>query len=154
VGYLLRWQQMADLVTGLQKSHESIPASVMRDPRSANIVRKVLGVNRTLSKNILKIEEYLDNLKSHLLSLAESKNGKKDVDESMDKLLKVQISYQTVQKEPNTKFLLRAPQDKHKVRMRAFKKFPPDRVKHHTQETVLTYNFQEDAGFSPHGNGH
>jgi len=145
---------MADLVTGLQKSHEPIPASVMRDPCSANIVRKVLGVNRTLSKNILKIEEYLDNLKSYLLSVAESKNGKKDVDESMDKPLKVQISYQTVQKELNTKFLLRAPEDKHKVSMRAFKKFPPDRVKHHMQETVLTYNFQEDVGFTPHGDGY
>jgi len=140
-----RWKLMADLVTELRRSGESIPADIMKNLRSAKTMIEILKVNRSHSENLLRIEEYLNDVESYLIFATKNRFGTKYVDEWMSRLLKVQRGDQAEETRRPTKFPLGVPRDKHWVRIRVSKEIPLEKIKQLSEEIELTNKIQEDG---------
>jgi hypothetical protein len=145
MNYEALWKLMADLVAELRKSGESIPASVIKDLRSAKTMIEILKVDQSRSENLLRIEEYLNNVESYVMPTAKRKIGRKYVDEWMNKLAETQRSLQALEIEPSIRFPIGIPRDKSWVRIKPSEEIPMEKIKRLSKEIGLKHKTQEDS---------
>lgn len=145
LNYEAVWKLMADLVAELRKVGESVPAEVMRDLRSAKIMIEILKVDRSRLENVQRIEEYLSNVESYLLSAARRKFGERYAEDWMEKVVEAQKSVQLFEKEPSLKFPVGVQRDRRWVRVKPSTEIPTSRIKQLSEKIGLEVRTQENG---------
>jgi hypothetical protein len=145
LNYEALWRLMADLVTQLRKSGESIPASVMKDLRSAKTMIEIFKVDQSRSENLFRVEEYLNNVESYLIPAAQRRFGVRYAEEWMGKLLEARKSDQLWETRLPNKSPKGLPRDKSWVRIGDIRGVSPERVIRLSEEAGLKYKVQEDG---------
>jgi len=145
LNYEALWKLLADLAADLRKSGESMPADVMKDLRNAKTMIEILKLDRSRSENLLRIEEYLNNVESYLVPIAARKFEKKYVDEWMSKIVEAQGSIQSFEREPLKRFPIGIPRDKRWIRIKPSEDIPTEKIKQFSKEIGLNHKIQEDG---------
>jgi len=138
VNYEALWQVLADLVTELRRSGESIPPYVMKDLRSAKTTIQILKVDKDNPDHILRIEEFLRSVESYVMYAAQSRLGAQTVKKWMKQLKKTR---EEAQEEiyPQVRFIPGVPRDKHWVRIKASADIPIRRIETAAEEMGLEH---------------
>jgi len=145
LNYEARWKLLADLAAELRKSGEPVPPDVIRDLRSAKTMIEVLKVDRSRAENLLRIEEYLDSVESHLLSAAKRKLGEEYVDEWLGKVAEAQRGVRVCEPKPSRRFPIGVPRDKSWVRIKPSAEITLEKIKKSSKEIGLGLKTQRDG---------
>jgi len=145
LNYEARWKLLADLAAELRKSGESIPPAVVRDLRSAKTMIEVLKVDRSRAENLLRIEEYLGSVESHLLSAAKRKLGEEYADGWLVKIAEAQRTIRTCEPKPPRRFPIGIPRDKSWVRIEPSAEITLEKIKKFSKEIGLGLKTQRDG---------
>lgn len=86
INYGEEWKVLAVLFIDLRKGGEAIPENVMNDLRSAKTMIQILKADPTHIENLPRIETYLANVESYLVSAAEKRFGSEFAKRWMKKL--------------------------------------------------------------------
>ena len=145
------WKVLADLLTELRKTGETIPAYVMNDLRSAKTMIQILKADPTHTENIQRIETYLGNVEFHLISAAQDKLGSESVERWMKKLEEARKRvYEKEEAVP--RFVPGIPRGKRWVRVQASEETPQRDIEILAEENRLSYKMQEDGYALIYGN--
>jgi hypothetical protein len=136
---------MADLVRELRRSGESVPSDVMKDLHSAKTMIEILKVDPSRSEHILRIEEYLNNVESHLMPSAKRKLGEDRVDQWMKRILEARKSVQGRKREPTRMPPIGIPRDKLWVRMEPTREMSTKKIERIAEEEGLDFRTGKDG---------
>jgi len=121
-------------------SHE-----VVRDLRSAKTMIEVLKLDRSRAENLLRLEEYLGNVESRLLSAARRKFGEGYVDEWLGKVAEAQKGVRVCEPKPSRRFPIGVPRDKSWIRIKPSAEIPLEKIKKLSNEIGLGLKTQRDG---------
>ena len=86
MGYLAAWKVLEEMVTDLKKKGITVPASIFGDLKNAKTIINILKADPSRGENIQKIEEYLGNVESYLVSAGLKRFGQAYVDEWLQRV--------------------------------------------------------------------
>jgi len=145
MNYEAVWKLMADVAAELKDIGEPVPPHVMRDLRSAKTMIEIFKLDRSHYENLLRIEEYLANLESYLLSATKRRLGEECAIDWAMKIDEAKRAVQVCEKEPSTGFPLGVPRDKHWVRIEPSEEMPVEKIRQLSEQIGLTCKTQRDG---------
>ncbi|UCE43466.1 MAG: DUF2096 family protein [Candidatus Bathyarchaeota archaeon] len=146
MGYEEAWMLLADLLTELKKTGETIPANIMKDLRSAKTMIKILKADPTHTENIPRVEIYLENLEFHLVPAAQKRFGIEFVDQWMKKLEEAKKRICDDEEEAAApRFVPGIPRGERWIRVQVSKETPQRNIERLAEENKLSYRTQEDG---------
>lgn len=144
MGYEEAWKVLADLITELRKSGETIPTHVMNDLRSAKTMIQILKADPTHLENLPRIETYLENVESSLIFMAQEKFGSGYAEQWMKKLEEARRAPEE-EKETVPRFVPGLPRGKYWVRVQVSEDMPKNDVKRLAKENKLSSKMQKNG---------
>ncbi len=139
----VRWKILADAITDLRKSGETIPFNVINDLRSAKIMLEILRVDKSRSENISRLEEYLSNVEAYVLPIAKDRFGEAYVNNML------RIMYRSEKEEAEvgfqTRFHPNLPREKKWVRIQITDEMPLEIIERVIHEESLEYRIEKDG---------
>jgi hypothetical protein len=145
LNYEALWKLMADLVSELKKSGESIPDYVMRDLRAAKTMVEILKVDPSRTENLLRIEEYFSKVESYIVPAANRKLGEQYVHEWLSKVAEAQRTRQSWKPQPPKRFPVGVPRDKQWIRLEPTNQLPMEKIKRMSKQLGLKSATQDDG---------
>jgi hypothetical protein len=136
---------MADLVSELKKSGESIPDHVMKDLRAAKTMMEIMKVEPSRTENLLKIEEYFSNVESYIVPAARTRLGEQYVHEWLNKVAETQKTRQSWDLRQPKRFPVGVPRDKRWVRLKPSDELPMQKIKRISKQLGLKSQAQDDG---------
>lgn len=85
-----RWKILSDVIVDLCKRGERVPKNVINDLRSAKVMLEVVKADRARAESIARLEEYLGNVESYVLSAAKNVLGEDYVNNILRKLCELE----------------------------------------------------------------
>lgn len=85
-----RWKILSDVITDLCKRGEKVPQNIINDMRSARVMIEVIKADRSRAENIARLEEYLGNVESYILSTAKNVFGEEYVNNILRRLIELE----------------------------------------------------------------
>lgn len=141
--YEALWRAMAELITEIRKSGETVQSSIMRDLRSAKTMIQISKVDKDNPEHLSRIEEYLSNVEAYLIDTALRKFGSQYAYRWMERLEEARKSV-VEEAKPSTKFVTGVPRDQHWIRIKTSSDTPVEEIKKLAAETDLKYRIQEE----------
>jgi len=144
MGYLAAWKVLEEMITNFRKRGIIAPAKIMSDLRSAKTLINVLKADPSRADTSQKIEEYLLNVESYLVSEGQKLFGTEYVDEWLKRLdEKGRKIFE--EKEEETRFIPGLPREQKWIRVKPSAELPIEKLKVLTEESSLSYNVQNDG---------
>lgn len=137
------WRALADLVTELRRSGESVPPYVMKDLRSAKTTIQILKVNRDNPEHVSRVEEYLRSVESYAMYAAQKRLGSLTVDHWMERLKRASEEPEAAHT-PVT-FVPGVPRDKDWLRIKVSEDIPLGRIEALAEEMDLGHEARENG---------
>ncbi|MBS7654372.1 DUF2096 family protein [Candidatus Bathyarchaeota archaeon] len=139
-----RWRALADAITDLRRSGESIPPSIIRDLRSAKTMMEIIKADRSRPEHISRLEECLGSVESYVLSTAESRLGSSYVNALIRKLHEVERIRVQAEMETQAGFHPGLPREMKWVRIQASDEIPVETIRNIAEKIGLKSMIQED----------
>ena len=152
MGYGELWKVLADLLTELRRRGETIPTQIMKDLRSAKTLIHILKADPTHTENLPRIEEYLGNVESHLIFVAQDKLGSEYVEDYMRKLEGARRKVCEEETVP-LRFVPGLPRGRPWMRIRVSEETPRKDIERLVEEEGLSCRMQEDGYMLVYGDG-
>ena len=144
MGYLAAWKILEKMITDFRKRGIVVPAEIMSDLRYAKTLINILKADPSRVDTSQKVDEYLLNVESYLVSEGQKifgteyvENWLKRLDEASKKILE--------KEEEKTKFLPGVPREHKWIRVKPSTELPIEKLKTLAEESHLSYNFQNDG---------
>lgn len=142
MGYLAVWKVLEEMITDLRKRGASTPANVVNDLKSAKTLINVLRADPSRFETSQKIEEYLNNVESYLISEGQ-KFGDKYIEEWLKKL--EEANRKIDEEESVSRFVPGLPREQCWVRVKPSDEMPLDVLKALAEELNLSLEVQSDG---------
>jgi hypothetical protein len=139
-----RWKVLADAITDLRRSGESVPPNVIRDLRSAKTMMEIIKVDRARSEHVSRLEECLSNVESYVLSAAEIRLGASYVDALLRKLYEAEKIRAQAEAETQAGFHPGIPKEKKWMRIQSSDEIPVEMIRKIADEIGLESKVQEE----------
>ncbi len=139
------WELMSSLISELRKGGEPIPAKAMSDLRAARTMMEVHKVDQSRSENLQRIEEYLTNLETFLVPIANRRFGKEYVDAWLKKLGKTYVQPPRWEPRLQGSFPVGVPRESRWVRIEVTEKISTEKIKHLASQIGLNSKTQTDG---------
>jgi hypothetical protein len=143
--YEAAWELISNLIAELRKSGETIPMKVMSDLRAAKTMMEVYKVDKSHSENFQRIEEYLTNLETCLVPIANRKFGKEYIDMWLKKLEETHRQFPKGELGPSKRFPVGVPRESKWIRIEASEKIATEKIKHLARQIGLKSKIQTDG---------
>lgn len=150
MGYLAVWKIQEEMVADFRKRGKTIPEKIMNDLKSARTLIKMLKPNTNQEDTIQKIEIYLTNVESYLVSEGEKLFGTEYVNEWL-KHLSEASKKKAEPDEEETRFVPGLPRRQKWVRVKPSAKLSIEKVKMSAEESGLLYKMQNDGNLLIYG---
>lgn len=144
MGYLAAWNVLEEMIIDFRKRGIVAPAKIMSDLKSAKTLINVLKADPSHVNTSQKIDEYLLNVESYLVSEGQKMFGKgyvekwlKRLDEASKKILE--------KEEEETTFIPGIPREHKWVRVKPSTELPTEKLKTLAEESDLSLNVQNDG---------
>jgi hypothetical protein len=144
MNYFAAWKVLEEIVADFRKRGIVIPAEIMSDLRSAKTLINVLKADPNRVDTSQKVDEYLLNVESYLISEGQKMFGTKYVEEWLKRL--DEASKKILEKEEEeTKFVPSVPREHKWIRVKPSTELPIEKLKTLAKEAHLSYNVQSDG---------
>lgn len=144
MGYLAVWKVLENMVTDFRKRGVAVPVKVLNDLRNAKTSIKILEADPNQGDSAQKIEGYLGNVESYLVSEGQKRFGWEYVDEWFKppdeagrKILE--------EEEKETMSIPRMPRKQRWIRVTSSDELPLGKLRTFAEESNLSYNVQKDG---------
>ena len=135
---------MEKMVTDFRKKGIVVPAEIMSDLRFAKTLINVLKADPSRLDTSQKVDEYLLNMESYLVSEGQKMFGTEYVEEWLKRL--DEASKKILEKEEEeSKFIPGVPREHKWVRVKPSTELPIEKLKMLAEESHLSYNVQTDC---------
>jgi hypothetical protein len=144
MGYLAVWKVLEEMILEFRKRGITIPTEVMDNLKSARIMIKILKADPSRGETMQKIEEYLSNVESYLISEGQKKFGVEYVDKWLKKLDEASIRFPDLEEE-ETRFVPGLPREHKWIRVKPSAELPMEKLKLLAKELNLSCELQGDG---------
>jgi len=144
MGYLAVWKVLEEIITDFRKKGISVPKEIVNDLKSAKTLINILKANPTHRETIQKIEEYLGNVESYLISEGTKNFGDKYASEWLKRLDEAGKAL-FAEEEEEIRFVPGLPREQKWVRVKPSANLPIEKLKSIAEESNLSYNVQSDG---------
>jgi hypothetical protein len=144
------WKVLEDLMIELRKKGVTMPPDVINDLRSAKLMIKISEAEGSRGDATQKVEEYLGNVESCLITEAQKVLSPETVDQWLRRLEEASVEICEAQVDEN-KFITGVPRDQKWVRVEPVGKLPTERIQQIAKESNLSVNPQKDGRLVVYG---
>jgi hypothetical protein len=143
MGYPSVWKVLEEMVTDFKKNEVTVPADIIGDLKSAKTIIRILKADPSCGENAQKIDEYLTNVESFLISEAQRRFGQAYVD---GWLRRVDEAGRKVvdEEEEETKFVSGVTGERKWIRLTPTKDLSLEKLKALARESNLSCRVQND----------
>jgi len=142
MGYLAVWKVLEEMVTDFKKKEVTVPADIIGDLKSAKTIIKILKADPRCGENTQKIDEYLRNVESYLISEGQRRFGQAYVDEWLQRT--DEAGRKIVDEEEETKFVSGVAGERKWIRLTPSNDLPLEKLKALAKESNLSCKVQND----------
>jgi hypothetical protein len=150
MGYLAVWKVLEKMMIDFRKKGVSLPPDLISGFRSARTLINVLRADPDHHDTSRKVEEYLLDIESYLVSKGEEQFGREYIDEWLEKLSKAGEKL-TEEDEMETRFIPGVPRDQKWIRVKPSEELPLEGMEMLVEELDLSCNIQPDGCLLVHG---
>jgi len=144
MGYLAAWKVLEEMIADFREKGIATPSEVMSDLKSAKTLINVLKADPCRADTSQKIEEYLLNVESYLVSEGEKRFGTEYVQGWLKRLDEASQKPFDEVKEA-AKFFPGLPREQKWIRVKSSTELPIEKLKVAAEESNLSYNVQNDG---------
>jgi len=144
------WKVLEDMMVELWKRGAAIPSNVIGDLRSAKLMIQISEVEGSRGEASQKVEEYLGNVESFLVTEAQKALSPETVDQWLMRLEEANAEACEERIEEN-KFITGVPRDQKWVRVEPIGNLPTERILQIAEESSLSVNPQKDRRLIVYG---
>jgi hypothetical protein len=144
MGYLAVWKVLEEMILEFRKRGITIPTEIMDNLKSARTMIKILKADPSRGETMQKIEEYLSNVESYLISEGQKKFGVEYVDKWLKKLDEASMRFPDLEEE-ETRFVPGLPREHKWIRVKPSAELPMEKLKLLAKELNLSCELQGDG---------
>ena len=146
MSYTVSWKILEDLMIELRRKGIDIPPSVVDDLRSAKLMIQLTQSPGSRGDAEIKVEEYLSNAESFLVTAAQENLGSKATDDWLKRLDEAHIqTCEIPTKQEPDKFITGVPRDQKWLRIEPMPTLNSERLLQIAKENKLAVNPQKDG---------
>lgn len=149
MGYLSAWKVLEEMIVDLRKKGMTVPAKIMNDLKSARTLINVLKADTSHFDTIQKVEEYLSNIESYIVSEGQKAFGTEYVEEWLRRL--DGAGKKPFEKEGETRFIPGVPREQKWIRVKPSAELSLEKLKKMTGDLELSFNIQKDGSLLVYG---
>jgi hypothetical protein len=149
MGYLATWKVLEEMIADFRKRGIVIASDTMSDLKSAKTLINILKIDPCRVDTSQKIEAYLLNVESYLISQGQ-KFGAKYVDDWLRRLDEASQKPHE-EEEDETRFVSGFPRDQKWIRVRPTAELTIEKIEALAKETGLSFNVQSDGRLLVYG---
>ena len=150
MSYTATWKVIEDMMIELRKKGVAMPPEFISDLRNAKLMIKISETEGSRGDATQKVEEYLGNLESRLITEAQKTLSPKTIDQWLRRLEKANLEICEEQAEEN-KFITGVPRDQKWVRVEPVGNLSTERIQQFANESNLSVNPQKDGRIVVYG---
>lgn len=137
MGHLAVWKTLEEMVADFRRRGKEIPAEVMKDLKSARTMIRIAEADPNSAETNQKIEQYLANVESYLVSEGQKQFGAEYVD-NWFKRLREAAGRVPAAEEGEGRFALGAPRGQKWIRVRPSTEFTLERLRILAEESGVS----------------
>jgi len=141
---LATWKVLEEMLAEFRKRGISVPAEIMSDLKSAKTLINVLKADPDRVDTCQKIDEYLLNVESYLVSEGQKILGVQHVEEWVRRLDEASRKVFD-EEEEEAKLVVGVPREQKWIRVKPSAELPVEKLKVLAEETNLSYSVQSDS---------
>jgi hypothetical protein len=151
MSYSARWKILESMMIEIQKKGVRTTPEFLNDLRSAKLMIKISQSEGSRGDANLKLEEYLANVESYLVTQAQDVLSSDAIDKWLRRL--DESNFQTCEIEPETenKFITGVPRDQKWIRVEPMPNLNSERLKQIAKENNLSADLQNDGRLVVYG---
>jgi len=138
-----RWKILSDVIVDLCKRGERVPQNIINDLRSAKVMLEVVKADKARAESIARLEEYLGNVESYVLSAAKNVLGEDYVNNILRKLCELETEGFILEEPP--RFHLGLPRGEKWIRIQVSEITPLEFIRDTASEFNLKIRVEEDG---------
>ena len=143
MGYLTVWKVLEEMITDFKKNQVAVPADIIDDLKSAKTIIQILEADPACGENAQKIDGYLTNVESYLISEGQIMFGQGYVDKWLQKLDKAGRKMVN-EHEEETNFVSGVTGERKWIRLTLTKELSLEKLKTLAKESNLSYKVQNN----------
>jgi len=144
MGYLAVWKVLDEMVTDFRKRGMTVPANIVGDLRYAKTLINVMRADPSNLETSQRIEEYLRNVETYLISEGRERLGNEYVEEWLKRLDEASRAPFNEEGE-EARFIPGVPREKRWIRIKPSKELPVETLLAMAGELNLSFDVQKDG---------
>jgi hypothetical protein len=144
MGYLAAWKVLEGIIIEFRKKGLTIPPEVMDNLKAAKTMIKIFDADPCRGEAMQKIEEYLGNVESYLVSEGQKNFGVERVDEWLRRLNEASVRTPDIEEE-EIRFIPGLPREQKWIRVKPSAEMPTDKLKTLAKESNLSCRVQSNG---------
>jgi len=150
MGRLAVWKVLEEMMLDFRRKSVDVPPEVMSDLKNARTTINILQADPSCSSAAQKVDEYLANVESFLVSEGHEKFGHDYVEAWMSR---ADEAGGKTDEEERARFVPGLPRGSKWIRVTPSAELPAEKVKSAVEEANLSYSVQKDGCLLVCGNG-
>jgi hypothetical protein len=150
MGYLSVWKVLDQMIADFRKKGATIPDKVMNDLKSARTVLHAVNTPQGSGEALEKIDAYLANVESFLVSEGEKRFGKQYGNKWLKKINEASRRADEEKKEAE-RFVQGFPREHKWIRVKPSEDLPLEKLKTLANRSNVSYKSQDDGYLLVHG---
>jgi len=143
MGHLAVWKVLEEMVADFKKKGAAVPAYIIDDLKSAKTTIRILKADPSCGENTQKIDEYLTNVESYLISEGQRRFGQAYVDEWLRRVN--EAGRKIVDKEEEeTRFISGVRREQKWIRLTPLNELPLEKLKALAKKSSLQCRVQHN----------
>jgi hypothetical protein len=142
MGHLAVWKVLEEMIIEFRKKGLPIPPQVMNDLKSARTMIRIMNVDPGRGETVQKVEEYLGNVESYLVTEAQKKFAPDYIDEWLRRLEEASCEI-CEEKGEEQRFISGLPRDQRWIRVEPLASLPLEKLKQLAKESNLSCSVQD-----------
>ncbi|MEM3696792.1 MAG: DUF2096 family protein [Candidatus Bathyarchaeia archaeon] len=138
------WKVLEEMILEFRKKSIKIPAEIMDNLKSARTMIKILKADPSRGETMQKIEEYLSNVESYLISEGQKNFGVEYVNKWLKRLDEASMRIPDLEEE-ETRFVPGLPREQKWIRVKPSAELPLEKLKMLAKESNLSWELQSDG---------
>jgi len=151
MGHLAVWKVLEEMVIEFRKKGLPVPATVMNDLKSARTMIKIMNADASRGEIAQKVDEYLGNVESYLVTEAQKEFAPEYVDAWLRRLEEADCETRAKVAEEESRFIAGLPRDQKWIRVEPLASLPLEKLKQLAEESDLSCSIQEDGRLLVYG---
>jgi hypothetical protein len=144
MGHVAVWKVLEGMIADFRKKGMTVPPQIMSDLKSAKTTIRILDVEPNCGESLQKIDQFLMNVESYLVSEGQKKFGFEYIDPWLNRLEKA--SKETGdQEEKETRFVPGLPREQKWIRVAPSVDMSIEKLKTIADKMKLSYKAQKDG---------